>query len=153
MLGLGGICYQDIKERRVYWFFFPWVGSTLCLIYFMRVADSTVFLLNLGVNLLLVTVLLLLSFLYTRLITKKPFLNYSLGLGDIFFFVAMALGFPIVTFLVLLVNGLLFSLLGFLLMKKQLKLPTVPLAGFMSIFLAIVLVYSTFFTTPSLYIY
>ncbi len=153
MFLLGAICLQDFRERKVYWFLFPFLGMVLCTIYYGVAVDSIVFLLNIALNMIFMVVVVLLIFLYAKIIAKQKFVNHSLGLGDMLFFVAIALGFPTVTFLILFVNALLFSLLGFLVLKGRLHQPTVPLAGFMSVFFIVLLGYSLFFKTPSLYVY
>jgi len=80
------------------------------------------------------------------------FLNVSFGLGDLLFFYALAFGFPTVTFLVLFVLSILFSLFVFALLKTKKGTETVPLAGLMGLFLTGVLLVSFFPNAPSLYL-
>lgn len=79
------------------------------------------------------------------------FLNVSFGLGDVLFFYAFALGFPTVTFLILFVSSIVFSLMVSLIQKKKNKANGIPLAGLMSLFLAFVLSIEFLPKLPSLY--
>lgn len=74
-------------------------------------------------------------------------MGHSIGLGDILFFYAFGTGFQTVTFIVLLACSILFSLFTFLILKNRLKLKTVPLAGFMGLFLMVVLAMGEVFNT------
>ncbi|TAI48480.1 general secretion pathway protein [Flagellimonas allohymeniacidonis] len=153
MLCFGSICFQDFKERKVYWVIFPILGLLLCTLYFRVSSEPLVPFLNIVLNLLLVGAFLLLSYLYAKLILRRRFVDHSLGLGDILLFLTLALGFPTITFAILFVASLIFSLLAFLALKSKLKEATVPLAGLMGLFYATVLAYSIFFPNPSLYLY
>lgn len=73
-------------------------------------------------------------------------------MGDVLFFYAFALGFPTMTFVLLFVGAIFFSLLVFLILKMGRPMETVPLAGLMGLFVMGVLVSSLFPDTPSLYI-
>ncbi|WP_394973683.1 hypothetical protein [uncultured Croceitalea sp.] len=147
------IAFQDFKERKVYWFLFPSLGLNLSVLYFSTVPVVEIFWLNILLNSLIISLVLLSIFLVTKILFKKPFLDYSFGLGDLLFFYAMALGFPTITFIVLFANALLFAFIVFLVLKKYQKIKTVPLAGLMSIFLFLVLSISIFIQEPSLYTY
>lgn len=147
------ITYQDFKERKVFWFLFPLAMLIFGLLYYVQVTSVEVFLYQTLTNLFLVTGILTILFLYTRFITKKRFLNHSLGLGDMLFFYALGLGFPTLTFIVLFVGASLFSIMVFLIIKRNLKHKTVPLAGLMGLFIIFILFYSFIFKYPPLYGY
>ena len=151
MLCLGCISYQDFKDRRVYVFLFMALSALLFSIFYLESSVTQVFYLSIWLNLSLVGIFLLLTFLVTHFVFKKRFLNHSLGLGDILFFVCLALGFPTVTFIILFVCSLLFSLIVFLALKRIRKVETVPLAGLMASFLLVVMLYTLFMVDPSLY--
>lgn len=153
MLCLGYISIQDFKERKVYWFLFPLTAILFGLVHFLNIAEPLVFVNYVLLNALLVSLLICVLFLFTRVITKKKFLNHSLGLGDILFFYAFAIGFPTLTFSILFANAILFALLLFLVAKKRLQLQTVPLAGLMSVFLILVFAYNLLFQSPTLHGY
>lgn len=126
---------QDIKERQVYWFLFPIIG--LCsgiLLYLNTFFD--VFYLTLLINLLFIVALIGVVSLYSWLKLKTSISN-TFGLGDGLLFFALAFSFSSVSFFILFVFGLLFSLVLHLVLKKKSKQSTVPLAGYLSLFFAI----------------
>lgn len=144
------IAFQDFKERMVSWILFPIVGSLLAVLYICNTSFEQ-FYPFVFTNMVLVSAIILVLYLYTKYITKKKFLNVSFGLGDLLFFYAFAFGFPTITFLILFVGSVLFSLAVFLLSKKQQKNETIPLAGLMGFFLSAVILASFFPNVPSLY--
>lgn len=153
MACLGYIAFQDFQERKVFWFLFPMAMILFGLVHFMTVEEHEIFLNYVSLNLLLVTLIIILLYGYSRFIAKDKFLNHSLGLGDILFFYAFATGFPTFTFIILFANAILFSLLSFLVLKKKFKQQTVPLAGFMGLFLVFMMCFELIFKSLSLYAY
>ncbi|ALM09325.1 hypothetical protein SB49_14015 [Sediminicola sp. YIK13] len=145
------ICYQDFKERTVFWFLFPILGISIGIMHYLYV-ETPLFIIYITINFLLTSLILLLLYLYTKLIRKVVFLNHSFGLGDLLFFYAIGFGFPTITFVVIFSTSVLFSLLVYLGIKKSLKQNTVPLAGLMGLFLICVFAISFFKSTPSLYL-
>jgi apolipoprotein N-acyltransferase len=69
------------------------------------------------------------------------------------FFVCIAFSFSIVSFLFLFIFALLFSLLLYLVLKHRQTEKTVPLAGYMSLFFAVVYGISFFWECNFLYAY
>lgn len=147
----GIICYQDFKERAVFWFLFPLLAISLCTLQIMHIS-TPFFYVSIVTNIALITLILVLLYLYARFILKEDFIDHSLGLGDVLFFYALGIGFPPISFSLLFASSILFSLLVYLVLKKKLNVKTVPLAGFMALYLIFVIVYSIFFNSPSLYI-
>ena len=135
-LSFGIIAVQDIRDRMVTWVLFPLAGIFLALAHLQQTI-LPLFLISSATNILLVTAVLLLLWGYTRYIRKKAFLNTSFGLGDILFLYAFALGFPTLTFTVLFTAAMVFSLLAFVILQYFRKSETVPLAGFLGIFLIV----------------
>lgn len=152
MLCLAYIALQDFKERRVFWFLFPLAMVLFGFVHFIKTVNIDVFIYQVGINWLSVSLVILILFLYSRLIARKTFLNHSLGLGDILFFFALGVGFPPFTFTILFASAILFSLLIFIGLKSRLKWQTVPLAGLMSTYIIFVISYSLVFNSPSLYV-
>ena len=74
-----------------------------------------------------------------------------MGLGDVYFFIALAVGFPTGTFVVLLSASLVFSWAVYQVVKKKLKDPLVPLAGFQALFLFVALALNSCFHISNLY--
>lgn len=136
VLSFSVIAYQDIRERTFYWLFLPILGVSAGILHFKLIMPE-VFSLYLAMNLLLTTVLLLVIFIYAKFKLHETFLHVF-ALGDVLFLLVMSLAFPTVSFLVLLVFGLIFSLSIHLLVKKHAKHPTVPLAGYLSLFYLLV---------------
>ena len=145
------IFFQDFKEQRVYWFLFPIVGFLFGLIHY-RMVGKINFFIAITSNLVLIFSVLFVLFLYSKLKLKMNFMNGSFGLGDIFFFIAIGFSFPTLNFIVLFVFSIFFSLAIFLFSKEKYNFRTVPLAGLMSLFFAIILCVSILFNFPSLYL-
>ena len=151
MVSCGVIAFQDFRDRAVQWFLFPILGIVLGVLH-LQYSSLELFLLFSLTNILLVSGVLIVLFLYTKQIMKSKFLNVSFGLGDALFFYALSLGFPTITFVLLFVGSILFSLLLFLFLKKTKGINTVPLAGLMGLFLIGVFVINLWPNMPSLYI-
>ena len=143
------VLIQDVRERKVYWFWFPIIA--LCagtLLY--RNTIPEMFYITLLVNLAFVAVLLLVVMLYAKLKLKTAAAN-TFGLGDALLFLTLAFTFYTVPFIILFVFGLLFSLLLHLVVKHKSKHHTVPLAGYLSLFFAIAYVLYWLGITESVY--
>ncbi len=144
------IAYQDFKDRAVYWFLFPVMGILLGIIYFSKTLPLQ-YVITSMYNILIISIIVLVLFAYTRYIAKKKFLDVSFGLGDFLFFYAFALGFPTYTFLLLFVGSILFALAAHLALNRKRDFETIPLAGLMGIFLIGVTLASRLPHVPSLY--
>ncbi len=131
------IFFQDNKDRKVYWFLYPIIGI---LVFVLQIKAISIYpaLINGGFNLGFVSFLVLVCFIYAKLKLKKPLLKEVFGLGDLLFFIAIAFSFSIVSFLILFVFALLFSLVLHLILKHRQSDKTVPLAGNMALFFGVV---------------
>lgn len=145
------IAIQDFQERKVLWICFPIAAIFLAILHLNHVGFLP-FLYATFTNIFLVSCILLLLWLVTRYILKKGFLNVSFGLGDMLFMYAFAMGFPSVTFTLLFVASIGFSLIVFTFMKVLANSETVPLAGLMGVFLIAVILMDHFPNSPSLYL-
>ena len=135
---LGCIAYQDIKDRKVYailFILFAILGS--CLHYENTMPE--VFLMIIALNLGFTLILILMIYLYSK-VKLNLNLKDTLGLGDILFFLALAVSFATTTFIITFVFALIFSLLIHLVIKSNAPNKTVPLAGYMSLFYMVVFV-------------
>ncbi len=146
------IFYQDSKDRMVYWFLYLAVGIlgfSIQLFYHSWQSILT----ETSINLFFVLVLILMSYIYTKFITGKKFINESIGKGDIFLFLTSTFLFPILTFCILFIVSLLFSLIIHLMVsiKKENDI-TVPLAGYMSFFWGFIYLTSLFLGRNILFI-
>ena len=108
-----------------------------------------VLLLNLMMSFGLLSIILLLLLVYVKLIMKKKF-NEVIGLGDLLFFMVLAVSFPTITFVVLFCLSLLFSLTTYLFLKPRFG-KYIPLAGLQGLFLFLVLLSNSMFNFVNLY--
>ncbi|WP_396146009.1 hypothetical protein [Flavobacterium sp.] len=153
VLVLTVIIWQDVKERLVYWFCYPLVGI---LGFFIQKSflESNAIIINSLVNLSLIATVLLILWVYCKIILKKKLVDQSIGMGDVLFFIALAFCFSIISFYVLFVFSLFFSLLMHFLLKKSYKEhSTIPLAGFMALFFAFVYCATFFINCNFLFAY
>jgi len=150
LTGLGAIVYQDFKERKVY---LALLLIPLFSLGFLNHKNSLVhqFLINTALNFALVIIILGILFLYSKYKLKVPLQN-TLGLGDTLFFLVIAIGFPTFTFIVLFSFSLIFSLVLFLIIKKNFKQQTVPLAGLQALFLSLLFSLNWIFNFVDLYL-
>ena len=144
------IAYQDIRDRAVLWTLFPILAIGLLGLFSQYVTWGQL-LAFAAINALLVSTVLLLLYLYTKFVMERQFLNISFGLGDLLLFYAMAFGFPTISFTIILVGALFFSLSLTLVLGNKKKWATVPLAGLMGIYMAGILLISFSSQVPSLY--
>lgn len=146
---LGFLFYQDIKERKVsVWILM--IGIFLGgLIHFSK-QPIIVFLSNVGINFVFVSLIFGVLWLYAKLKLKKRIFEVF-GLGDLLFFILLAMSLPILSFLILFVFSLIFSLVVFMLLKINWKEPTVPLAGLQSLFLGLVFIANKFINSIDIY--
>jgi len=129
---LGLILFQDIKERKVYWFLFPLTAICFGLLHYHHVLQE-VFWLTVIYNLVFVLLISLFTFGYIKIKLRKSLVS-SFGLGDFLFFLASAFSFASFSFISIFVLSLIFSLSLHLILKKLTNDSTVPLAGYMSLF-------------------
>lgn len=151
MAGFALIALQDFKYREVLWILFPATAVLLAIRFILHIGIED-FMFFSALNALLVTLMLLLLWGYTKWIMRKKLLNQALGLGDMLFLYGFALGFPTLTFIILLVGSLCFALAVYSITIIFKEVETVPLAGLMGIFLILMLSCSHLPTFPSLYL-
>ncbi len=147
---LFAISYQDFKERKVYFWLFILSGILIGIKHYNKVGMSQ-FLLNIVINMTLISLIVFVLSMYSKYRMKKS-LQQSLGLGDILFFVVISLGFPTLTFLLLFVFSVFFTGILFVAMKKHIAKDQIPLAGFQSLFVALVLLVNLIFNITNLYL-
>lgn len=134
LISFGMIFYQDTKDREVYWFLFPLVWLCVSLLFYFKTIKE-LFIMALLINLTFVSLLLLVIFVYAKLKLKTQF-NHTIGLGDVLFFYAVACSFSTISFSVIFICGLIFSLVAHFVREKETK--SVPLAGYMSLFFGLI---------------
>lgn len=142
------IFFEDLKNRQI---------SLLAIIGLLLVGGylnmhgQMIELLLLGVlmNLLIVSMVVFVLWIYIKLKLKKQLFRVF-GLGDLLFFVFLAIGFPTPTFLVFFSASLVFSLIISIVFKKQLT-KWVPLAGLQALFVALVVGVNQLLNITNLY--
>lgn len=132
VLAFGLVTIQDIKERKVFWFLFPIIGIIAGILHF-RDTMTELFLVSVLLNISFVLFLLIIVFLYSRFKLKTSVKN-TFGMGDALLFIALAFTFSTVSFLIIFVGALLFSLILHMILNKKKEANTVPLAGYMCLF-------------------
>ncbi|MEP0266113.1 hypothetical protein [Dokdonia sp.] len=150
MASLLAIFYQDQKDRLVYWWLFL-VGALGLSVIHINAVGWLQYGIHSAFNSGLVLLMLLVLIGYIKIRMQTFSLQNVLGIGDIFFLFALALGFATLSFVTLLVFGFIFSLIIHLVFQKftlsrkhtkdisMHKEKTVPLAGYLSLFFAGVL--------------
>ncbi len=149
LLSLLLILYQDIKQRQIWVILLPIFAITGSVLFYYSTI-TVFFLYSILINLALVGFLILINYLFAKFILKKSLFKEALGMGDVLFFIAFAMSFPTLSFINFFVFSLLFSLVLQLVLKMYSKrrkqntintINTIPLAGYMSVFL--IAVYSS----------
>lgn len=144
------VLYQDFKNRLVYWFLYPVIGILAFAIQLNNIPLTIAFF-NTGFNLLFVALILVVSFFYIKF-RNLDFTN-AIGIGDILFFVFISCTFSVVSFLVLFVFALIFSLVLHFVLSNKKEQQTVPLAGYMSLFFGVIYIISFSNINTFLYAY
>lgn len=124
--------FQDIKERQIYWFLLP-IIAILCGLLFYKNTLHELFFNAILINLVFVSSIIILIFMYSKLKMKSKFYE-AIGLGDILLFMGLALSFSTVSFIVIFISSLIFSLILHIVLKRKSTFKTIPLAGYMSLF-------------------
>jgi hypothetical protein len=140
LLGLFGCVYQDVKERTIHVLWFAVIFVATSLINYLLTndwIDSLYSLLFLAVN---ISVL----FVYVSIKNKRitNIFETHLGLGDVFFFIAIIPLFSVRNFILFFITGMLVSMVLHLAFNTFQKHLTIPLAGYLSLFLISILTYS-----------
>lgn len=144
---------QDYKDRMVSWVLYLSIGITNLILQLLFISWQSV-IANSSFNIGFISLLILIMYFYSKLIKRQPLINHSIGVGDIFLFYSLCFLFPIITFMILFIFSLVFSLLlHFLLKKKYNQHNSVPLAGYMALFYSVVLLLSFFTNNTLLYQY
>tara|TARA_R110002050_G_scaffold137538_3_gene261157 strand:+ start:1558 stop:2037 length:480 start_codon:yes stop_codon:yes gene_type:complete len=140
---------QDRKDREVYWFLFPIIAfATGVLLYNSMLPE--LFYITLIINLLFIIILFTVVFLYSKFKLRTTITD-TFGLGDGLMFMALAFTFSSISFMILFVFGLIFSLIIHVIFKKKSKHKTVPLAGYLSLYFIIIYISYWLGITPNIY--
>lgn len=149
LISLFFIFLQDFKERKVHVFLL--CISISCFGWLHYLQAPYIFVYNMLFNCFLLTLTITVLYFYTKYILRKKF-NDGIGRGDLLFFMAIAIGFPTYTFLILFVSSLIFSLVVFQIIKKHQKTTLIPLAGLQALFLLALISMNSYFNFSNLYL-
>lgn len=130
------VLFQDLNERKTYWFWFPLLALIYGILHINHVGLDLFLntaLINLGVIAFFLVVIAAYALLKLKTAPTQVF-----GLADALLFIALAFTFPTIAFTVFFVFSLTFSLLMHLIFKHKSEFKTVALAGYMSLFFALV---------------
>ena len=136
------IALQDFRSRAVTWFFFPAVaicGTGLAL---SELKSAALFGRYAAIN--LGFLLLQLGLLWIWFVVRKKrttsLIDQAIGKGDLLFWVAAGCFFSPVNYILYYLLSLIFALLVHLVFQTWVSIrrfPTVPLAGYQAVFLAV----------------
>jgi hypothetical protein len=137
------IFYQDLTTRSVLWYLFPAIALLGLVNNYAHTSSWTYTLVNCGVNggFVLLQFVLLKTFYFIKT-GERAIVNTRIGLGDILFLLASCCFFSPLNFLVFYCTSLLFVLVVYLIMMSVVKSKrnsTIPLAGYMAVFLLVYL--------------
>jgi len=143
---LGIILYQDLKSRSIWWFL-PLLLFICNVIYRIKSIEF----IQLGLNTLFILILLSCLYVYIYLRHQKTSLFKDFfGIGDALFLFAIAPLFDLNLFIYFFTAATCGSLIIHLIVSTFKAQKTIPYAGYMSLFLAIVLCLQHFDVLPQI---
>jgi hypothetical protein len=134
LIPLIAIIYEDFKYRAIHWW---WLITISVMSFFLKDVYLNVVILNLSfICIQLLGVTLYFSIKHGRFINLT---NSFIGIGDILFFLSISFCLNPLEFIHFHIYSMIFALIGYTILKKIIepKYTTIPLAGWMSIFLSI----------------
>ncbi|XLS30037.1 hypothetical protein ACJD0Z_04250 [Flavobacteriaceae bacterium M23B6Z8] len=152
MISFFMVFLQDIKTRTVQLYLFPLITILGSVLFFLK-TNTEIFVWFIGYNLVLTSLVMLCLYAYSAIILKKSFLKEAFGLGDLLLCYGLCFLFPTYTFIILLAFSILLSLVFHLIFKRKSAFQTVPLAGYMSLFFALVFASNALSGYPNLYLF
>lgn len=150
IITLAIIFLQDFKERSVWWFLFPLFIAGSGIIHFHKSLPPIMFL-EVMQNLIFLILIMGLVFLYSRYKLKKDFLKDCFGIGDILFLIGLAIGFPTISFLILLSSTCIFSISIDLFLRQDEHPNSIPMAGYSSLLMIVIYISNWFGAYDKLY--
>ncbi|NQY06578.1 MAG: prepilin peptidase [Flavobacteriaceae bacterium] len=134
------IAYQDIKQRAIH-VVLPVLLFAISLVYWSQSFIPLEQLLYSFGFVLLCLAAIVIQFSIKNRRLANPF-NVSFGMGDVVFLIAVIPLFTFFQYLIFFVCGMLFSILAFGVSQLIKKNQLIPLAGYLSVFLILLGVYS-----------
>ena len=143
------VFYQDLKERKVMLFLLLGLLVLGGFLY-SQFQLLELFLIHISINMTVVGCILLILFLYTKWVMRRKLFE-AFGLGDLLFFLILAVSFPVPTFLIVFSSSLVFSFMVYMVVRPSLKEQTIPLAGFQALFVLLIMTSNLIFNFTDLY--
>jgi len=140
LLSLLCMLWQDWNYRRIH-IVFPFIVFGIAFYITQNTIDYRMVLLNSGFF-----IIVLLSLVVYMSVKAKTFLNplqHYFGLGDVLFYLAITPLFYTKQYAVFFIASMLFAIVLQLALKKKSNHDTVPLAGFSSLLLFVVVIVDT----------
>jgi len=143
------VIYQDLKNRAIH------ISLPIVIFAVALVINNSEALLDfktivLNVSFILVNIIGLFAYASIKAKTFVNPINKSIGIGDIAFFFCITPLFNLRTFIIFFILGLIFSLVVHAIFKAFKKTDTIPLAGYLSLFLVCNLLAENIFNTSFL---
>ncbi|RKR09087.1 hypothetical protein C8C83_0687 [Flavobacterium sp. 90] len=138
LLCLISVFIQDWKFRRIH-IVLPLLIFSLSIFLIVPKTDNLAKIIIFNLGFFLITLGILTIYMSVK---SKKFLNpfhYYFGLGDLLFYAAVSPLFLLKNYILFFIGSLLFAILMQFVLKKIIKEETVPLAGFSSLFLFIII--------------
>jgi len=132
------VCYEDFKYQAVTAWYFLVIASIGGYLFLDTTPVVVVYLCQIFVNVALVGMVLMVLYTYSWYKIKRPFFSEVFGIGDVLFFIFLAVSFPVISFLVIFSLATFFSLILSKVLPRLRKQKTVPLAGLMAVFVLVV---------------
>jgi hypothetical protein len=132
---------QDFRSRSIHWIVIPLLAVTSIIWRITFVTSSWTDVIFNWVILVFQAIALILYFSFKNRKWINP-LDTMIGLGDLLYFVCLAIAFPTLVFIAFMVSGFVFALLSYSayrLFTRESK-AEIPLAGLMSVWMLIALV-------------
>ena len=128
------IFIQDLKQRSVYWIFFP-ILFAIVMYQSLIKSDELIWATQTGIN----TIFLLFQLGILKLYFKKKyqnnnsFFNHFIGWGDVIFIFILGAAFNFIQLLLFMLYSMTLALAIYFPLIYYKKTKTIPLAGFMSL--------------------
>jgi hypothetical protein len=126
---------QDWKFRAISWTVFPLLFGATVTLFFINEQPWQI----LCLNLLFIALVFTTLFFYVA-IKRKKFVNLfrtDLGVGDVLFLIGVAPLFWMQNFILFFITGMFFAAIFQLLVNRWKPSPTIPLAGYLSLYLIV----------------
>ena len=143
--------YQDWKYRAIVWFIFPGMAIAALLIFLLPGGDWRIP----GSNLIFVLLVVALLFLWVSARERKltNIFERHFGLGDLLFFIAIVPLFGHQNFVLFFISGMMFSGLIHLVVSYKMNRTSIPLAGYLALYVLLLKGVSLVFNTDLFHMY